>query len=331
MFCRLIRYFSLLSLFFSLNLCAKTYHEKLSNRCSLCSFYYIFSRTVQKPFDELFITWNAQRPEKGYYEIYASVKDKKWSPWLLYATWGAKGQRGYKTPKEGVARVYQDAVQMLEGKGRAFRIKIVAKEGATLEGVDSAHVACNESYFVPDKTLREDPLSVELPLAGLSQMALADARGPRLCSPTSTTAAIQYLTGNKINPIEFAEKVWDEGFDIFGNWVFNLANAYTHLDSSWSCWVERLSGFDALLDYLYEGSPVVISVKGPLKGSAQPYSSGHLLVVKGYDHTTQEVLCMDPAFAKDEMTHVRYKLDDLVEAWERRGFIAYLFKKNEQI
>ncbi len=70
---------------------------------------------------------------------------------------------------------------------------------------------------------------------------------------------------------------------------------------------------------------MIVSVRGPLINSATPYARGHLLVVIGFNPEKGEVICMDPAFPTDEKTHVRYPLADFLQAWERRGNLAYLF------
>ena len=134
---------------------------------------------------------------------------------------------------------------------------------------------------------------------------------------------MRYLSNNcSIDPQVIAQNVWDSGFDIFGNWVFNVAQASTFLCPQWSCWVERLEGFDRIYHSLSQGAPVIVSVRGPLSGSAQPYAQGHLLAVIGYDALSQKVKCMDPAFPTDYQTHVSYDLEDLIQEWSRRGNIA---------
>jgi hypothetical protein len=83
---------------------------------------------------------------------------------------------------------------------------------------------------------------------------------------------------------------------------------------------------------LKQGRPVVVSLKGSLPGTLLPYTSGHLIVIKGYDAATQHFLCMDPAFPSDEQTDVAYPWQALMQAWENRHYLAYLFiPKNEKI
>jgi hypothetical protein len=94
--------------------------------------------------------------------------------------------------------------------------------------------------------------------------------------------------------------------------------------------VERLLDFEALYQQLDRGVPVIVSVRGPLPGSASPYAKGHLLVVRGYDASSQKVLCMDPAFPADEKTLVSYELSDFIQAWDRRGNLAYILVPSER-
>jgi hypothetical protein len=282
------------------------------------------------PFDELMISWNAIRPIGGKFLFYVSVKTNEWSPWLLYASWGSDGQSSFlSTTADSSVKVYQDALEVMEGKkATAFQIKITSENGASLNDIHALHVYTNGDKAQEPQKLASCSTPIYLEVPGLSQMAIDHIRHRDLCSPTSTTAITRYLSNNyTIDPVNFAQNVWDSKFDIFGNWVFNVAQASTHLGREWNCWVERLNGFDDIYQYLVQGYPVVISVRGPLLGSAQPYAKGHLLAVIGYDAFNQKVMCMDPAFPIDSETHVSYDFSDLIQAWSRRGNIAYVFSK----
>jgi hypothetical protein len=278
------------------------------------------------PFDELMISWNSLRPCSGKYLFYVSVKTDEWSEWLLYADWGSEGQSSFQTSVlDGSVRVYQDALEVLHGKkATGFQIKVASVGSALLKDIRAVHVYTNsdrtqDSKFVIDRS------PIHLSVKGLSQMVLNHPRCKDLCSPTSTTAVVRYLLNQDLDPVQFAQNSWDRGFNIYGNWVFNVAQASSILGSSWNCWVERLSGFHAIHHYLDQGMPVIVSVRGPLKKSAQPYSSGHLIVVIGCDEDKNQVYCMDPAFASDSQTYVCYDLTDFIQAWNRKGRIAYVF------
>lgn len=322
--------FSIFLMMISSNIFSEIYHHDCKKK--IISNCYKWKKQVNNFFDELLITWNIDNFHKGHYAVYASVKiDNKWSDYLLYAIWGNNEKKSFcsKGEKRDV-RVCQDAVAVLNSKkGEAFKIKIIAKDGAAIKNLKKIHVCASYLPLIGYKAFDEKAQDISLEVKGLSQMALKDERNHRLCSPTSTTAVIKYLNNeSNLHPIEFAEKIWDSGFDIFGNWVFNAAQAYSELkNEDYSCWAERLKDFSDVLFLLHKGLPVVISIRGPLPKSAKPYASGHLLVIKGYDSKTKEVICMDPAFDKDEDTSVKYNLNDLLIAWERRKNIAYIFYK----
>lgn len=281
------------------------------------------------PFEELLISWNSNRPQQGHYTIYVSVDTGEWSPWLTYAEWGKNYQKGFiSTPEHVPVKVYQDAVAIApEYQGLGFKIKVVAEGGASLSGLNSLHVCSSNPSLIINHDAYYSRSSTCLKVEGLSQMALNDSRNGRLCSPTSTTAVVRYFNGDRLlDPIDFAESCYDSGFDIFGNWVFNAAEAYNRL-VNYHVWVERYTDFSEILDSLDRGVPTVISVRGPLSNSASAYKNGHLMVVIGFDENTQEVICMDPAFLSDEETIVRYPLNELLQASGRRKNIAYVFKK----
>ncbi len=311
---------------------------------------FIWEKKELSPFNELIFSWDAQRPQQGYYLIKVSLlimnMDRAgWSPWLNYAYWGAQDQYTFK---EGFAEAFfqtnQDSVETTEGKRAiGFKIQIQAKEGAALQPLRALHVCLSDTKQQEEsrcKRALDDSMNLKLKVKGLSQIAIPDERNWRICSPTSTTAVIRYLSSlphspplpsssaSSLPPLVFAESVRDSAFDIYGNWILNTAQASHLLGSPWHVYVARLNGFHEILDHLQKGYPVVVSIRGPLPGSALPYDSGHLIVVKGYRAKEREVLCMDPAFPSDDSTEVSYLLEDFLMAWNRRGRMAYLFYRD---
>jgi len=280
-------------------------------------------------FDEMIMSWNAIRPDSGRYLFYASVKTEEWSPSLLYASWGSEGQQSFLN-KSDFVRIYQDAIEILDGrKATGFRIKIITEGNASLDQIYHLHVYTNsDKELSPKKTVKcKSFISLDVP--GISQMTLSHIRNVDLCSPTSTTAVIRYLGNNhNIDPLIFAFQAWDSGFDIFGNWVFNIAQASAELGRLWNCWVERLCSFDDIYLKLQQEIPVIVSLRGPLPGSALPYAKGHLMAVVGYDPGRQKVICMDPAFPSHKETRVEYAFSEFVDAWSRRGNVAYIFNSS---
>lgn len=293
---------------------------------SQAQFECVFKKEEIAPFDELIVSWSANRPEAGFYLIQLNVLITEWSDWFDYAYWGSNDQYTFKQTNADI-EVFQDALELLNGNtAKGFKVRVLAKEGACLKNFRSIHALANlKVNYKLAKDFPEDGL-VEIPMAGLSQIALQDPLALRLCSPTSTTAVLSYLKQKELSPLAFSDQVKDSAFDIYGNWILNTAQASHVLGREWNSYVNRLSSFEQVVELLKEGFPIVVSVKGPLKDSALPYHSGHLLVIRGYDGVAKEVLCMDPAFSHSKSTLVRYKWDDFYEAWNRRKGLAYIFE-----
>ncbi len=158
-------------------------------------------------------------------------------------------------------------------------------------------------------------------------MALPHPRHRDLCSPTATTAAINFLLKKRaVDPLAFAKEVHDSGFDIYGNWVLNMAAAYEALRGNYQTLVARLPDFCTVYAQLVKGLPVVVSIKGTLPRAQIAYPYGHLILIIGYEGNKKEVLCMDPAFNSDPETLVSYPIEPFLEAWGARRNLAYLFK-----
>lgn len=308
-----------------------TYHHRISSpNLNLASYIWEERETI--PFDELIISWNMMRPQYGEFHIQTSVRiENEWSPWFLYASWGSNGQKGGNVSAENYPiQIKQDILQIVGGmKAEGFRISIEASEGAFIEECYSIHACASSIADLFTESFVKIPCHIDLKVPLISQMALPHPRHRDMCSAVATSSAVSYLLNkNRIDPIFFALQARDEAFDIFGNWVLNTAHASAVLGKDWRCWVQRLKGFDEIYAKLQDNIPVVVSVRGPLTGSALPYNQGHLLTVKGYMPKERKVLCMDPAFSEDTATNVCYDLQDFMEAWSRRQYIAYLFERN---
>ena len=286
---------------------------------------FIWEKTTISPFHELIIGWNAQRPSQGHYHISLSLKLEGWCPWFSYAIWGTNSQRSFEH-RLGPIHVFQDTVNMANGHAASgWRVKVDAIDGSDLLGLQALY-ATTPPLQPPQKMDFFQDISLEVPK--ISQIKINDSRNMRICSPISTTAVVRFLNPKAtLTPLEFADKVWDNHFDIYGHWVFAAAQAYAELGSEWETRVKHLSGFEDIYKSLLVGYPVVVSIKGPLPGSLHPYSNGHLLVVRGYNPTQQKVRCMDPAYPENSQTYVDYALEDFLNAWQKRKNIAYIFHK----
>lgn len=265
------------------------------------------------PFNELILSWNGIRPKKGKWTFWVSLKDEEW---LKYAEWAPDSQRSFKSVGN-FAESYQDVVIPKE-LCTHFRIKV---EGEDLSQLHFLNVClsnlANHAIIIPQNL----PPVLLKGVPRQSQMILDHPRHRDLCSPTSTSTAVNYLLKKRIDPLLFANLCHDNEFDIYGNWILNIAEAYNQIRSR--CHVERLTDFNALHAKLMQGRPVVVSVKGTIPGAPRPYPCGHLMCVIGFDNG--KVYCIDSGFTDNESTFVGYEIADFLQAWGIRRNLAYVF------
>lgn len=278
-----------------------------------------WERQNLESFRRLTLSWNALRPPLGAYHLYISLYIDDWTPWISYATWGASSQHSYCVDSLGALfKIDHDEVIVSEGKqATGFRVKVT---GAPLSDLHRLYVSTLGETI--DEFVCKD--SVSLSVDSLHQMNLPHPSPQSLCSPTSVTAVLRYLlSDDSLDPVTFAKRAQDGLDGIYGNWAFNVAEAYASLGKGWRCWAGYVASFQEVIDFLDRDCPVVVSVQGPLPGSATAYTEGHLMVVSGYDGKEGKVFCMDPAHGKS----VSYSLGPFLEAWQRRHQLAYLFAR----
>jgi len=298
----------------------------------------VWEKETVQPFTELILSWNGFRPKIGKWLIFVRLhKQKQKSPWLPLAEWGTAFQRTFQktfkaSPPHSFAETDKDAATAKEGVCDGFSAKIVAVEGADLQNFDCFYASLfNASLPLSTETISLRAVFLKnVPLQ--SQMTLPHPRHKDLCSPTSTSTAVNFLLGRKkTDPLRFAESIHDAGFDIYGNWILNTAEAYCCLEGAYWTWVERLSDFRSLHAELVRGNPVVVSIKGEIRGAPKPYPYGHLICITGYDPKEDRVYCVDPAFSNDAETSASYSLRDFCAAWGIRKNLSYRFEKKRSI
>lgn len=292
----------------------------------------VFWQDNVPPFLQLIFSWNAFRPETGYFSFWIKVRDEKtkqWSDWQKMSEWGANTQRSFfsKLP-DGVEFVHVRLETEKKGPSDAFCIKACAHDGAQINHLKA--IMANVSHSQKFKSEVNERHHGRLPTVFItdvplmSQFELDHPRNDGLCSPTSCSMVSSYLIKKALDPVMFAEQSYDAGLEKYGSWPFNMAHAFEMCKGTVWFAVARLHSFRHLCMQLQKGIPVVVSVRGPLQGAFGQYLNGHLLVVTGFDSQTQEVVCNDPAAKSKDMVVKRYALKDFLLAWERSRRLAYL-------
>ena len=279
-----------------------------------------------RPFDELLLSWNATVPDGAGLVVevqLASLDRDEQTPWLHLGGWGETPPREERVTEFDGGRVAVDVVTC-EKTFDAFRYRLSAI------GKSNAPVIVHQTYACI--TLRSDLATLEpappavgieltLDVPARSQKLAKESIAPRICSPTSVAMVLAH-NGVDLSLEDLAAEIYDADHDIYGNWPRAVQAAFTHGVPGA---LVRLSSWGAVESFLRAGVPLVVSVKaepGELRGAPYPRTSGHLIVLCGFDGRGR-IVVNDPAAG--ELVGVRriYEASDLENCWMRRGGVAY--------
>lgn len=290
----------------------------------------VFAKQNVPSFCQLIFSWNAFRPTKGHFSFYAQVRDAKthqWHEWHKMIDWGKDIQQSYlhKGPVTEYCHVRLEVPK--ESLADGLRIKIVPSENADLSLLKAIAVnISNLTKFklVPHAQHGNFPSIVINDIPQQSQMILEHPRAEHMCSPTSCSMLVSYLSKKTVNALDFAHKVYDQGLDSYGSWPFNTAHAYEQCNGTFLFHVARLHSFADIYTKLQQSIPVVVSVRGPLVGAPREFKNGHLILVVGWDQKLKKVICHDPAFDNNQKVTTLYDINSFCNAWARSHHLAYL-------
>ena len=282
-------------------------------------------------FTQLLFSWNAKRPKRGYFRFYVAARDantKKWYPWHTMIDWGRGVQKSYLNPKKGSTGYYHVRLEIPIGHSAdAFKISVRPFNGATLSDLDGLFINTIHKKRFKAEHSRNFSKFASAKLTGVpkrSQRILKHPRAKAMCSPTSLSMLTEFLGKKPQDPLEVARKVYDKGLDAYGSWPFNTAYAFELCDGSHRFFIQRLNSFRDLHILLQKGIPVIVSVRGSLKGAQKPYKNGHLILVVGWNKEKRHLICHDPAFYSDHETLSHYHINDFLPAWEKSRRLSYV-------
>lgn len=286
-------------------------------------------------FSQLVCSWNALRPARGYFRFWCrahTTSTNTWLPWHQMYEWGNGVQQSFIDKKSGASHYIHVRLEMLHKNfADGFQIRVEPVDGADLSCIKMIAVALSDftrfeaEHVGPKHAALRTIHIAQVPR--FSQMILAHPQAEVLCSPTSLCMLTSFLKKKNCDAVTFADNVYDNGLKAYGSWPFNIAHAFEHLQGTVYCTVERLHDFGALHAHLCNNIPVVVSVRGYLKGAPKAYPGGHLLVVVGYDRKNKKVLCHDPAAPVNSKVLKRYDLKNFLPAWERSHRLAYVAER----
>jgi hypothetical protein len=166
--------------------------------------------------------------------------------------------------------------------------------------------------------------TARLSVPALSQMDADPALASRICSPTSVAMVLAYL-GAGVSPERLAGEMFHPALDLYGVWPAAVCAAGRRGALGY---LLRFPDWAAAAWCLDHGLPIIASVRyeaGELTGAAIAATTGHLIVLTGYDG--DDVLVNDPAAATAGTVPRRYRRRELENVWLSRAGVGYVFFK----
>jgi hypothetical protein len=212
-------------------------------------------------------------------------------------------------------------------------VRLFSVDGVVSPSVRNISLAYSTSAVKKTATSTGSPANWNkvLNVPQCSQMVYPDG-GNVWCSPTSTSMVLGYwerVQGIDPGPCEPLVRatvagVYDWIYDGHGNWPFNTAYAARQ---GLEAYVERFTSMDELEPWIAAGVPVVMSIawnKNKLDGAPVASSSGHLIVLVGFDADGNPVV-NDPAAADNDSVQRTYIRQQLETVWlSNSGGTVYL-------
>lgn len=298
------------------------------------------------PITELIPSWNLIAPKETGARFHVRVKDHEtgdWSPWMYLGQWGrtvATGKNSRLTQFDG-GEVEIDTL-VLRRPAVAFQVR------ATLQSFDYdtkvvpalRRISVCYSGEVHDAALRNQlsPMSPVPPNwardLSVRFRAQADSHARikgEVCSPTSVSMVMEYC-GVSLPTLENATAIYDDEYNLFGNWNRAVARAG---ELGLDAWITRFRNWDQVKATIAQGQPIVASIrfeKGEMPGNPlYQETDGHLIVIRGLTREGN-VIVNDPARkeakkGKPNGDGVVYQADELARAWFDRGGVAYIIRR----
>jgi hypothetical protein len=163
--------------------------------------------------------------------------------------------------------------------------------------------------------------AARLAVPARSQMAEGAAMAARICSPTSVAMVLGYWR-MRDDLRDLAAEMFHPALDLYGVWPAAISAAARRGVLGY---LLRFPDWASAAWCLDRGLPVVASVRyaaGELGGAAIAETSGHLLVLTGYEDG--HVLVNDPAAPDAASVPRRYPLQQIVRVWLERAGVGYV-------
>ena len=242
-----------------------------------------------------------------------------WSPWLAGATVGLAHFPDAVSRSESLTCDVDEFIAAQPAERIRLALRLNTADPCTPFG---------ERWFVslsawsPDVV--EEPVTggrARLAVPPYSQMEEAAEIRSRICSPASVAMVLAYH-GARVAVGNLAREIFQPALDLYGVWPAAVKAAGRRGVAGY---LLRFPDWPAAAWCLEQGMPVIASIRyaaGELTGAAIAETSGHLLVLTGYEG--DHVFVNDPAAPQASEVGRRYRLDELRRVWLDRAGVGYV-------
>lgn len=272
----------------------------------------------RRPAVHLLPAFSALTPEPPAFRLEVSARvDGAWSAWVATVTLGradfpplpfAAGPLTAEIDEVTVARSPEAVRLRVRCRGPVPETWLASLSAAAEELADfGAPPGAGTMVSVP----------------AVSQVGEDPAIALRICSPTSVAMVLRHW-GRPATAAAIAADVFHAETDRYGVWPAAIRAAGARGVAGY---LLRFPDWTAAAWCLARGIPIVASIRyaaGELRGAPMEATTGHLIVLTGYENGV--VLVNDPAAPTAHTVPRRYRRDELTRAWlERRGIGYVLF------
>ncbi|MEM6333074.1 MAG: C39 family peptidase [Planctomycetota bacterium] len=289
---------------------------------------------VDGGFSDLLPSWNVDAPDRTglVMDVRVRLAGGAWSEWMEIGRWGDVPYAVGETEFEGgevaidvleldkLADAYEVRARLesrdLDGKAspRLSRVVVLTSTKGATEPVASG-TGVRGQRTVIDVPFRAQ--GVEMP-----------AVSSRICSPTSTSMVMQWAGVDLPTDVN-AEGIYDEPYNIFGNWGRAVAWASQHgLRGE----LRRFRDWGQVRETLEAGQPIIASIRfasGTFPSNVMDATGGHLITLRGI--TEDGHIIVNDSASRDRGEAIVYARTELAQAWIRNGGVAYIIERGGEL
>ncbi|MEO0588575.1 MAG: C39 family peptidase, partial [Planctomycetota bacterium] len=268
-------------------------------------------------FSDLLPSWNVDAPERTglVMDVRVRLTGGEWSEWMEIGRWGDVPYAVGETAFDGG----EVAIDVLELEQLADAYEVRARlESRDLDG--KATPRLSRVVVVTSTKGATDPVASGTGVRGVravidvpfrAQGVEMPAVSSRICSPTSTSMVMEWAGVNMPTDVN-AERIYDEPYNIFGNWGRAVAWASQHgLRGE----LTRFRDWGRVRETLEAGQPIIASIRfapDTFPSNVMNSTAGHLITLRGI--TEDGDIIVNDSASKDRGEAIVYVRTELAQA-----------------